>query len=150
MFDQRHVPRSLGSLQPYSSCQLFGWGPTDIQYTRGDAITVRESQYCDPNLPQAFCSSHPTISHYSCSAMTGSPVTCGGSESIAGFLINNATCSSGDSRVSLNFHSVSQFTEWILNPTDDPNGAAVTTEKSIVFLLIVAFINGLINKRFCP
>lgn len=77
--------------------------------------------------------------------MTGSPITCGGDESIvAGFLINNATCSTNESHASLSYHSVSQFTEWILNPTDDPNTAA-TTKVSTVLILFVVLMNALIK-----
>lgn len=76
--------------------------------------------------------------------MSGSPVTCGGNESIvAGFLINNATCSSNDSSGSLSYHSVSQFAEWILDPSrvpTDPNTAA-TIKLSIVFMLFAVLIS---------
>lgn len=84
--------------------------------------------------------------------MTGSPITCGGNESVvAGFLINNATCNSDGNRGTLRYHSVSQFTDWILNPTDefdedeDESNAATTTKNSIVFIFLIALISGLIK-----
>lgn len=106
----------------------------------GGEVTIYDSQFCNPSLPQASCSFHTTIFHYSCSAMTGSPVTCGNESIIAGFLINNASCSTNDDRVSLNFHSVSQFSGW----TYDPN-TAITAKMSTVVIIFVLFISDLIN-----
>lgn len=144
-FDERIIPRSLGSLKSNSSCQLFGWGPSSIGFTRGDAVTVFGSQYCNSSLPQAYCSNHPTIFHYSCNAMTGSPVTCGNEAIVDGFLINNASCSSNeDGRVSLNFHSVGQFSEWILDPTREPS-TAVTAKISSFFIIFAILLNNLAN-----
>lgn len=153
-FDERIVPRSLGSLQSNSTCQLFGWGPSSIGFTRSDPVTVFGPQYCNSSLPQALCSNHPTVFHYSCDAMTGSPVTCGNETIIDGFLINNASCSTNeDGRVSLNYHSVGQFLEWILDhtftttttptTTREPN-TAVITKISTVFIGFVVVL-GILN-----
>lgn len=135
-FDPRFVPRTLGSLQQNSSCQLFGWGPSDIEFTRADAVVVNKPELCHPNNPQAHCTFLPTTTfHHSCNAMTGSPVTCGGNESVvAGFLINNATCSNKFNRVSLSYHSVSEFTDWILNPT---NGGNIIKMSTVLFVFLM-------------
>ncbi|KAG4071696.1 hypothetical protein HA402_011850 [Bradysia odoriphaga] len=126
-FDQRIVPRTLGNLQHNSSCQLFGWGPTDIGFTRGDPINVNAPQLCDPNHPQAFCTSHPTIFHYSCNAMTGSPVTCGGNETVVtGFLINNATCNS-----SMLEPASEVFIHPFYNHNQYTNNAAIVTTNTL-------------------
>ncbi|XP_037034422.1 uncharacterized protein LOC119073217 [Bradysia coprophila] len=147
-FDQRIVPRTLGNLQQNSSCQLFGWGPTNIGFTRGDPINVNGPQFCDPNHPQAFCTSHPTVFHHSCNAMTGSPVTCDGNESVVtGFLINNATCNTNNGRASLRYHSVSEFTDWILHPTNQRNqrSTSVSTKMSALFVFVSILLSSLFN-----
>ncbi|XP_037041916.1 uncharacterized protein LOC119078468 [Bradysia coprophila] len=156
------IPRTLGSLDQNSSCQLFGWGPTD-SVIRGDAITVSTPQECNGAHPHAFCSTHPTIFHHLCYAMTGTPVTCGGNEGvIAGFLINNATCSNNNSRVSLSYHSVSDFYDWIADldpvntdpptdgtPTNPPTDGAAATKMLTAFVLIVSLIScAMMNRSF--
>ncbi|KAJ6642298.1 Granzyme M [Pseudolycoriella hygida] len=139
-FEEIFVPRLLGSIQPQSSCQLFGWGATDFRFTRGDNVTLYGSENCNPNFPQAFCSSHSSIFHYTCAAMTGSPITCGNESVIAGFLINNASCSESIGHATLNYHSVSQFADWILNPS-----AAVANKISVIFIVFVVLIKIVIN-----
>lgn len=107
------IPRQLGSLST-SSCNLFGWGG-ELLDPRRDAVIVNNSSACDPNFPQNFCTFLDTISHSTCSAWQGSPLTCGNDGIVAGFLTNDGGCSTNfDGRAVLNYHSIDDFRDWIL------------------------------------
>lgn len=74
---------------------------------------VNISNFCDPNFPQNFCTLFDSISHSTCSAMHGSPLTCGNDMAVAGFLTNVEGCSTNAGRTILNYHSVHDFHDWI-------------------------------------
>lgn len=70
--------------------------------------------------------------------MSGSPVTCGGNEGIvAGFLINNATCSSNNDVVSLSYHSVSDFNDFISDPSNYRGMAGINKPSLGIFVIFV-------------
>lgn len=129
-------PRTLGSLPTNSTCNLFGWGGA-AENPRRNSIFVFNSQFCDPNFPTAFCSTFDTRTHDSCSAVEGSPVVCFDS-TIDGFLIDNVqACANNNDRFFLNFHSVSEYREWI----DEVSASRVSVISSIFLILSCVFIS---------
>lgn len=106
------TPRSLGSLSTSTSCNLFGWGG-ELLNPRRDAVMVNSSIDCDPNYPQNFCTTFDSVSHATCTALRGSPLTCGSDTIAAGFVTNDEGCSTNAGRAVLNYHSIRDFRDWI-------------------------------------
>jgi hypothetical protein len=112
---------------------LFGWGGAFID-SRQDLVSVVDSELCDPNFPNVFCSVFESVDHETCDAVVGSPLICG--NALAGFLINNRTCTSvGDQHV-LRYHSVGDFGAWIKVVTSDES-----IENPARFILNIASYN---------
>lgn len=87
---------------------------------RQDLVTIVGSELCDQNFPDIFCSTFDSLDDVTCNAILGSPVICG--NALAGFLINDESCTIvGDQNV-LRYHSVGDFGEWIKE---------ITTNESI-------------------
>jgi hypothetical protein len=123
--------RSLGFLEATKSYQLFGWGQiTDDQ--RSEPVTVQDSQTCDPNFPQVFCSTFGSVTARTCDAQMGSPLIAVDS-SFAGFVINNSgRCEIVGDKFVLNYVSIGEHKDWI----EVVSGA----EKSLkVSLLVISF-----------
>ena len=99
----------MSELQANTDCELFGFG--SLQNSRRDVVTILDSQFCDSNFPHIFCSRFFNETHETCSAIHASPVVCG--NLIAGFLINDGSCSNTDNLTTLEYHSSVDFTDWI-------------------------------------
>lgn len=126
------LPRFLGALESNrSDCNLYGWGEVNGHNRHSEAISIFSSTFCTPNFEQVFCTTFASASHATCTAIQGSPVTCGDESIVAGILINNGTCSHNGNRILLNYHSVHDFTDWII----EISGAKVTSKTSIVLIL---------------
>lgn len=128
-----YVPRSLGGLQSNNTCNLHGWGGDHFDHRR-DLVTISGPQVCPPNMPQVYCTTFTTSVDPTCDALLGSPITCGNESVVSGFLLNNRTCSITDGLVSLNYHSVSDFTEWIENATQQ----LIPSRGTINFVVFIA------------
>lgn len=124
------MARSLGGLQHNTVCSLHGWGGNLADHRR-DSITVYAPQFCQPNMPQAYCTSFDITD---CSAILASPITCGNDSIIDGFVLNNRSCAIYEGRPMLNYHSVSDFREWLENTTQQ----SVPYKSSINFVVYVA------------
>lgn len=100
-------------------------------------------QFCHPNYLQNYCALFPTRNHYSCDVMLGSPVTCGDQWIVAGFLINNGSCTQRDGQFLLNYHSVGDFQRWILmmDVSDSGTGSGVVKQLSVLVAMIAVIIN---------
>lgn len=107
----------MSGLQANTDCELFGWGG-GLQSPRRDLVTILDSQFCDPNLPDVFCTTFAAETHSTCSAMLASPVVCG--NMISGFLTNDGTCTTNDyNQTTLSYHSVNDFVDWIRQVTNN-------------------------------
>lgn len=104
------VARSLGGLTTSTTCNLFGWGG-ELLDPRRDAVLV--NNYCDPDFPQNFCTIFDSFSHATCSALHGSPLTCGNDMEVAGFVTNVGGCRTDAGRPVLNYVSVNDVHDWI-------------------------------------
>lgn len=85
-------------------------------------------------MPQLYCTLIDSSFNPSCSAILGSPITCGNEEILDGFLLNNRTCTSTGGIISLNYHSISDFREWIENTMQQ----LVPSRGSFNFVVFVA------------
>ena len=102
---------SLEDLQSNTTCSLFGWGQQSWN-PRRETVSIYSSEFCDPALPQVSCSTFESNEHSSCSATLGSPVLCDEDLWFSGFVITEG-CVTVDSRVKLNYHSISPYRNWI-------------------------------------
>lgn len=106
-------PRSLGGLESYTICQLYGWGSTYDLLPRRDSVIVYDSQNCDPRFPSLYCSTFIT-NQTTCSANLGSPLVCSSDgNSIDGLLINENSCTSYNNRYLLNYISIEKYKDWV-------------------------------------
>lgn len=101
-------------------------------------ISVFEPQYCDPNYPQVFCSSFPSLATGPCTASRGSPVVCI-SGHVSGFVINERGCTTADAhgRNLLHYHSVNDFRAWI----EEVSGAEKAVKSSIVLIISAGILS---------
>jgi hypothetical protein len=96
-------------------------------------IAIQASLHCNPSSPQAFCSTLDNQSQRLCNSKPGTPVMCTNNFTISGFTLNDGSCGKIDGRLSLDFHSVAEFEEWI----KEVSGAETSKKTSILFILLV-------------
>jgi hypothetical protein len=144
-WDIRIAPRRLGALPVNNAtdshfCRLVGWGNTQ-EASQHDVVAVYSPQFCNANLPQAFCSIIDSSSQSSCTALQGAPIVCGDSAFVSGFLLNNRECGAAGHLATLEYHSVGEFREWI----EEVSGASVAQMSTLVFVLSAAMISATIS-----
>lgn len=127
-------PRTLGSLTTNSTCRLFGWGGSEDNPETVE-VEVFGPQYCNLNLPQAYCTDLLTPGR-ACQAYTGSPVVCS-AQTVDGFLLQTGCPEASPGRYLVDYHSVAEFREWI----DIVSSADLRSKISIIFLLSVVVIS---------
>lgn len=131
-------PRTFGNIPQNSSCILFGWGQADAN-PRREAINVFSPRFCNPNLQQAFCSRFDDNQPPgTCTAILGSPLTCGDESIVRGFLVgSNGECERRDNLFELNFHSIDEFQGWI----NQVSGSQKAGKFSFIFVLSAIFVS---------
>lgn len=102
-------------------------------------MTILDSQFCDPEFPEIFCSKFDDLSHETCNAMHASPIICG--NLISGFLINDGNCSTENNETTLEYHSVGDFDEWIRQVT-----SGVLEKRGRFIVDVMQFEKGMINR----
>lgn len=128
------ISLSRGGLSADSNCQLYGWG-TALTTPRRDSVIVKDPSACDPNFTQIFCTIFDSATDASCSAYEGSPVVCK-EGSVDGILINDRACEISGNRYMLQYHSVSEFREFI----DSVVGSGIIPLKNSLLLILSALI----------
>jgi hypothetical protein len=88
-------------------------------------VTVYGSQFCDQASPQAFCSQY-TSQGSICFAYPGTTLV-GDNAFIDGFSLNEESCSVESNSLTLYYHSVGDFTEWI---NEVSGGTMVSTSST--------------------
>jgi hypothetical protein len=134
------LPTNITNSRPSENfCQVVGWGNfREISPHR--VVAVFGSSFCNPNLPQLFCSTIDSGSEVTCSAMQGSPVICGYGTEVAGIVISPGTCTGEIGNRRLDYHSVGEFKEWI----QEVSGAESVGKVSMTITVFSA-ITGLLN-----
>lgn len=115
----KKLPVAIDGLQANTECRLFGEIGVSTN-SRGDPVTILGSQSCNPSWLRIFCSTFSSEANVLCSTMLGSPVVCA-NNAIAGFLISDGSCSSVGSNVGLNYHSTSNYVEWLQEVVKEEN-----------------------------
>jgi hypothetical protein len=112
------TPRLLGALptENFESnfCQLVDWEGVVEENPKHHVIAVDKPQSCFSNSPQVFCSTFEDEAFEICRAREASPVVCRNNSVISGFLLSqDRKCAILDGRLSIEYHSVGDFLEWI-------------------------------------
>lgn len=132
--------RQLGMLEPSKSYTLYGWGQENIDVQDSDAVTVYDSQNCDSNFPQVFCSIFEISTVRACSANLGSPLISVDS-SLAGFVISDTkNCTNNGGKFILNYFSIGEYQDWI----KEVSGA----EKNVKISLLMISVTSIISRLF--
>lgn len=102
-------------------------------------VQVYESRFCNPNLPQVFCSKSASNAITGCTAIPGSPVI-SGTVNFVGFVLNEAGCSAMGTEFALEYHNVADFNDWV-KKTSGSNLSATVSMFAILSGVLISLKN---------
>lgn len=129
-------PRKLEFTHTNATCTLFGWYGA-LEFPQNATVQVFSPEFCNPALPQTYCSFLPSNMSTPCFASRGSPLVCSPGD-VNAILLSSRSCAFDHlNRTVLQFNSIGDSKAWI----EQVSGAEITTKLSALLLVLLALKN---------
>lgn len=101
----------VAPLPTNTTCNLYGWGQ-QTAFPQSVSVSIYDSEFCNPDLPQVWCSTFVSTLHQTCYAVLGSPVLCDDNSRFSGFMTSDG-CSEIRGQGQISYHSVLTHRLWL-------------------------------------